>query len=73
MGTFRRGIFYAAAPEAPAGSFGWAADNAWLVVHHRRRRRGRVNAKLAECETTLEEVGRSMAEMAYDMQLPYGA
>ena len=72
-GEFRHGVFFAAGPaddEVLARS--WKADDAWPVefIDNAEVER-RVMAKLAEYETTLEEVGLTVAELAYDMCLPW--
>lgn len=69
-GDFRHGTFYAAAP--PPGPASWAADDAWpVVLIDNAEVEHRVQAKLDKHGTTLADVGLTMAEMAYDMQLPY--
>ncbi len=76
-GRFRHGIFYAAAPHAPGGPdpfeyFGWRADDASQVVFITNADiEAQVNAKLAEYDTTLTELGMTTADLAYDMQLPW--
>src|SRR5689334_1874884 len=62
-GQFRHGVFYAAAPRVPGGPdpferFGWRRDDAWSVefIDNAEIER-RVMAKVAEYDTTLEEVG----------------
>lgn len=71
-GGFRAGMFYAAAPEASGGSFGWEADDARVIRFITDAEvEERVSAKLAEYGTTLDEVGLTMADMAYDMRVPY--
>ncbi len=73
-GDFRHGIFYAAAPEVPGGTFGWAADDAWLVefITNEEIER-RVDAKLAEYDySSPEEAGMTYEEVAITtLQLPY--
>jgi hypothetical protein len=76
-GQFRHGVFYAAAPQVPGGPdpwerFGWRRDDASRVEFITNTEiAARVQAKLDEYGTTLEEVGLTVAEMAYDMQLPW--
>lgn len=68
-GPFRHGVFYAAAGEIPSA---WKADDAWLVVFVTNDQlKVIVDAKLAEYQTTLDEVGLTAAELAADLGLPW--
>lgn len=68
-GEFRHGIFYAAAPAIREGTFGWEADDAWLVEFVTDEQiRARVVAHLAERGypplEELEAEGLTVAEIA---------
>lgn len=72
-GKFRHGIIYAAAPTIPGGTFGWEADDAYLVefISNAEIRR-RVLAKFAEYGYASEdEAGVTIAEQAACMELPW--
>jgi hypothetical protein len=74
QGPFRHGVFYAAAPEVPAGTFGWKADDAWLVTFISNEEIGqRVAAKLAEYGyQSADEAGLTVSEVAIGvLQLPW--
>ena len=63
----RLGLFGSAC--ALAGS--WEQDDAWLVDFITNDQIAkRVQAKLDEYDTTLDEVGFTVGELAYQMQLP---
>lgn len=50
-GPFRHGIFYAASPRIPEGTFGWEADDGWRVETI-------TNAAIRElCEAKVREHG----------------
>jgi hypothetical protein len=71
--SFRRGVFYAAAPEVVGGTFGWAADDAGLItlIGNAEIER-RVLAKFAEYGyMSAEEAGVTVAEQAGCMRLPW--
>ena len=72
-GQFRHGTFYAASPEIRGGSFGWKADDAWLVRFITDADVEQlVLAKFAEYGyASAEDAGVTIAEQAYCMQLPY--
>jgi len=72
-GPFRHGVFYAAAPEVVPGTFGWAADDAWLVdLITNDRIRELAMAKLAEYDfASLEDADTTMEEMAAMLRLPW--
>jgi hypothetical protein len=72
-GPFRHGTFYAAAPEVVPGTFGWVADDAWLVeLITNDRIRELAMAKLAEHGfASLEDADMTMEEMAAMMHLPW--
>jgi len=75
-GPFRHGTFYAASPELPEGTFGWEADDGWLVEWiDNEVIRARVLARVAgygyDTLEALEEDGIPVAHMAADMQLPW--
>jgi hypothetical protein len=72
-GPFRHGVIYAAAPEVITGTWGWEADDAWLVeLITNDRIRELAMAKLADHGyTTLEDADMTMEEMAAMMQLPW--
>jgi hypothetical protein len=72
-GEFRHGTFYAAAPTVPDGSFGWAADDAWLVEFITNDEISRrVFAHLAKHNVWApEDLGMTLAEVAETMQLPW--
>ena len=73
QGPFRRGVFYAASPEIPGGTFGWEADDAGLVVFITDEEiTARVLAKFAEYGyASAEDAGVTIAEQAECMRLPY--
>jgi hypothetical protein len=71
-GQFRHGTFYAAGPYTPELTASWCRDDAWPVTFTDNAEIARkVEAKLAEYETTLDELGMSMGDLACDMQLPW--
>lgn len=72
-GPFRHGTFYAASPEIPEGTFGWKADDAWLVVFITDAEiTERAKAKVAEHGyASLEDADVTMEEMAAMMELPW--
>ena len=70
---FRHGIFYAADSEIRGGTFGWKADDAWLVefiTNEQITKRGA--AKLAEHGyATLKDADMTAVELAAMMSLPW--
>jgi hypothetical protein len=73
-GLFRHGIHYAASPEVPGGSFGWKADDGWLVTFITNDEIALlVQAKLEEHGyKTPEDVDSTVAELAIGtLQLPW--
>jgi len=72
-GQFRHGIFYAAAPEILPGTFGWAADDAWLIQFITNDQIEKlVLAKFAEYGyDSAAAAGVTIAEQAYCMGLPW--
>lgn len=74
QGDYRHGRHYAASPEIPAGSFGWKADDGWLVTFITNDEIAlRVAAKLAEYGyTDPADVDSTVAELAIGtLQLPW--
>jgi hypothetical protein len=73
QGDFRHGIFYAASPEIPGGTFGWQADDAWLVTFtDNAELAGKVAAKLAEHGyTSAADVDMTVGELAQSLDMPW--
>jgi len=75
-GQFRHGIFYAASPEIREGTFGWKADDAWLITFTTNDAiRAQCAAKAAQHGyPTLEAAAAddiTVEELASMMQLPW--
>jgi hypothetical protein len=84
QGPFRHGIFYAAHrdPATLTGEFdrhhaeqivaSWRSDDAWPVRFTTNAEiEQQVGAALADHKTTLDELGTTMGELAYQMDLPW--
>ena len=74
QGDFRHGIFYAASPEMPGGTFGWEADDAYLVTFTTNEEIAvKVAAKLAEYGyESAEELDMTVGELATStLNLPW--
>jgi hypothetical protein len=73
QGPFRRGVFYAAAPEVVGGTFGWKADDAGLIRFITNAEiEAAVLAKFADYGFgSAEEAGVTIAEQAACMLLPW--
>jgi len=74
-GPFRHGVIYAAAPEVITGTWGWEADDAYVVelITNARIRELALVKLAAHGYATLAEAGVTMEEMAAMMQLPWSA
>jgi len=66
QGPFLHGIFYAAAPAIPEGTFGWEADDAYLVTFTTNTEiEQKLMAKLAEYGyASFEDAGLTREELA---------